>query len=433
MESLPSCISNAKLSVVISAGKIQSGQDRCRISLLGRVFWPLPKPLYALHHDLARQWKIRPREVQVFDAGHGLIQFLFSSEDVKNVVLTNQPWCYKNHILNLIPWETPSQSVVDRLQFMALTVQLLEVPQHCLTTEFGKEVMAPVGEVLSADMYTTRPNGAGRPFIKVVVRMDLMASFPGKVEVVVPNAPSFDVLLGYEGLPALCFLCGLLGHIQRSCGHASLISPTPGLWGMWMLAKRSCYLLEDITVATPRLSSVRPPKPLRLLPPPPVIHPAHSAASSGPSSPNSAPTPDVPLINGMCSSRITSIHLLESSPLSSVPTAFPLSAPCTASSSIPTGFVFDQDFPTVTLSPLDWGNCIRYSDWQLPFYCFFPPYDDFVCDDLRLHARIGVILAACDAELEDMLLVDRKRRRYDDDPMEDIPPKRLRSALDQRR
>ncbi|CAN0838813.1 hypothetical protein LINGRAHAP2_LOCUS2350 [Linum grandiflorum] len=155
MESLPSCISNAKLYVVISAGKIQSGQDRCRVSLLGRVFWPLPKPLYALHHDLARQWKIRPREVQVFEVGHGLIQFLFTSEDVKNMVLKNQPWCYKNHILNLIPWETPSQPVVDRLQFMALTVQLLEVPQHCLTTEFGKEVMAPVGEVLSADMYTT--------------------------------------------------------------------------------------------------------------------------------------------------------------------------------------------------------------------------------------------------------------------------------------
>ncbi|CAN0905998.1 hypothetical protein LINGRAHAP2_LOCUS23975, partial [Linum grandiflorum] len=131
--------------------------------------WPLPKPMYALHHDLAMQWKICPREVQVFDSGHGLIQFLFSSKDVKNVVLKNQLWCYKNHILNLIPWETPSQSVVDRLQFMALTVQLLEVPQHCLTTEFGKEVMAPVGEVLSADMYTTRPNGAGRPFIKVVV------------------------------------------------------------------------------------------------------------------------------------------------------------------------------------------------------------------------------------------------------------------------
>ncbi|CAN0905499.1 hypothetical protein LINGRAHAP2_LOCUS23710 [Linum grandiflorum] len=82
MDSLPSCISNKKLAVVISAGKVQSGHDRCRVSLLARVFWPLPKPLYALHHDLARQWKVRPREVQVFEAGHGLIQFMFTSEEV---------------------------------------------------------------------------------------------------------------------------------------------------------------------------------------------------------------------------------------------------------------------------------------------------------------------------------------------------------------
>ncbi|CAN0872187.1 hypothetical protein LINGRAHAP2_LOCUS10056 [Linum grandiflorum] len=218
---------------------------------------------------------------------------------------------------------------------MTLIVQLLEVPQHCLTTEFDKEVMAPVGEVLSADMYTTRPNGAGRPFIKVVVRMDLMASFPGKVEAIVPNAPSFDVLLGYEGLPTICFLCGLLGHIQRSCDHATLISPTPGLRGMWMLGKPSGYLLEDIDIDTPHLSNTRPTKPHRpprLLPPPLTIRPVQSAAPSWTFPPISAPNPEVPLIN----------------------------------------------------------------------------------------------------ELEDMLLVDRKRHHYDKDPMEDIPPKRLRSAIEQR-
>ncbi|CAN0892004.1 hypothetical protein LINGRAHAP2_LOCUS17299, partial [Linum grandiflorum] len=296
----------------------QSGHDRCRVSLLACVFWPLPKPLYALHHDIARQWKVRPREVQVFEAGHGLIQFMFTSEEAKTMVLQHQLWCYKNHIINFVPWETPLQLVFDQLQFMAFTVQLLEVPPHCITTEFGVEILAPVGEVLSADIYTARPNGAGRPFLKATVRMDLMASFPGKEEAVIPNEPSFDVLLGYEGLPAICFLYGLLGHIQRSCGHAPLISPTPGLHGMWMLAKPSGYLLKDIDIPhipTPRRDkSKRPPR----LPPPTgpslLSEPATSCSGSLPLAP--ASTPEVPLINGMTTSSIVSIQVIESLPLS---------------------------------------------------------------------------------------------------------------------
>ncbi|CAN0920613.1 Protein FAF-like, chloroplastic, partial [Linum grandiflorum] len=297
MDSLPSSISNKKIYVVVSAGNVQSGHQRCRLSLIGRIFWPLPKPLYALHHDLARQWKLRPQEFHVYEAGHGLLQFVFTAEKAKDMVLANQPWSYKNHILNLIPWEVPSQPVFDRLQYMALTIQLLEVPPHCITTEFGKEILAPVGEVISAAIYTARPNGAGRPLVKVVVRMDLLTSFPGKVEAVVPGEPSFDVLLGYEGISAVCFLCGLLGHNQRSCGHAAIIGPTPGLRGMWMLAKASGYLLEDFGVPAVDPPEQRP-KPQRPAKQPLLLTTA-SASSSSPSIPplRPVPHPKVPLIN----------------------------------------------------------------------------------------------------------------------------------------
>ncbi|CAN0907326.1 hypothetical protein LINGRAHAP2_LOCUS24739 [Linum grandiflorum] len=242
------------------------------------------------------------------------------------MVLQNQTWCYKRHIINLIPWEFPSQPVFDRLQVMPLTVRLLELPPFCTTTEFGKDIMEPVGEVVSADLYTERPNGAGRPFIKVIVRMDLLASFLGKVEAVIPGEPSFDVLLGYEGLPSVCFLCGLLGHTQRSCDHADLISPTLGLRGMWMIAKPSGFLLEDL-----RASLQSPPRR-------PIC--AHNSRSHHSSSDRrrSSTTPsmgspsivsstapllasraDVPLINGTFSSHIISIELVESIPCHSCP------------------------------------------------------------------------------------------------------------------
>ncbi|CAN0880684.1 hypothetical protein LINGRAHAP2_LOCUS13791 [Linum grandiflorum] len=427
MDYLPPSITNKKLSVIISAGKVKSGSTHSQFTLFGHVFWPLPKPLYALHHDLARQWKIRPREVHVYEAGHGLIQFVFNSEDVKDMVIKHQPWCYKHHIIHLIPWETPSQPVFDCLQFMALTVQLLEVPPHCLTTDFGKEIMAPVGEVLSSDIYSARPNGDGRLFLKVVVRMDLLASFPGKVEAVVPHEPSFDVLLGYEGLPALCFLYSQLSHIQRLCDHAAIIKSSSGLQGMWMLVKPTGFLLEDFDAprtATPRHhpKSSKPPRrplgaatssshsPLPVSPPPSVSLPGPFLGLGL--------NPEVPLINGMSSSSIISIELIDS--------IFPPSPSFRCNLSAKYGrYVFRlPDCPAfchMDLVSLAIGvsSVIRL---ETLLFIVFPLFDDVKLSDLRFHSRLALLLASCDTELEDMLLVDRKRPRYKDDLMEDKPP-----------
>ncbi|CAN0858924.1 hypothetical protein LINGRAHAP2_LOCUS7512 [Linum grandiflorum] len=175
-----------------------------------------------------------------------LVSFQLLFKKARATAYQKQPWCYKNHVINLIPWELPSQEVFDRLQFMPITIQLRDLPSHCNTVEFGKEILAPVEVVLSASMYTERPHGDGRPFPKVIVKMNLMASFPGKVEAVVEGEPPFDVYLRYEDLPMICYLCGLLGHVQRYCDHGAKITPVPGLRGGWMLAKPFGHLVEDL-------------------------------------------------------------------------------------------------------------------------------------------------------------------------------------------
>ncbi|CAN0881157.1 hypothetical protein LINGRAHAP2_LOCUS14071 [Linum grandiflorum] len=152
------------------------------------------------------------RDLMVYEAGHRLLQFVFPSVETRANVYQKQPWCFKSHVLSLIPWETPSHDVYDRLQFMPITIQLTDLPPHCNTVGFSKTLLAPLGEVVTADIYTPRPHGQGRPFLKVIVKMDLLASFPGKIEAAVEDDAPFEVFLRYEDLPAICFLCGILGH-----------------------------------------------------------------------------------------------------------------------------------------------------------------------------------------------------------------------------
>ncbi|CAN0837318.1 hypothetical protein LINGRAHAP2_LOCUS1772 [Linum grandiflorum] len=128
---------------------------------------------------------------------------------------------------------------------MVNTIQLQDLPPHCTTVELGKEILGPVGDMLSTHIYTPNLRGGGIPFIKAIVKMDLIASFLGKIEAVVEGEPPFDIYLQYDGLSVICYLCGLLGHINPYCAHAATITPIPRLRGAWTLWKPFGHRYEE--------------------------------------------------------------------------------------------------------------------------------------------------------------------------------------------
>ncbi|CAN0873453.1 hypothetical protein LINGRAHAP2_LOCUS10380 [Linum grandiflorum] len=52
---------------------------------------------------MASQWKVHTRNLMVYEAGHGLLQFVFPSVETRANVYQKQSWCFKSHVLNLIP------------------------------------------------------------------------------------------------------------------------------------------------------------------------------------------------------------------------------------------------------------------------------------------------------------------------------------------
>ncbi|CAN0903829.1 hypothetical protein LINGRAHAP2_LOCUS22756 [Linum grandiflorum] len=51
--------------------------------------------------------------------------------------------------------------------------------------------------------------------------MNLLQSIAGRIKAVVPNQQPFWVLLRYEDLPTICFICGMLGHGYKHCEYAA--------------------------------------------------------------------------------------------------------------------------------------------------------------------------------------------------------------------
>ncbi|CAN1226185.1 hypothetical protein LINGRAPRIM_LOCUS1061, partial [Linum grandiflorum] len=119
------------------------------------------KPSITVLHALARQWRIRPEELQIFDVGHGLTQFVFPTLRDKERVFQSQPWAFKSSIINLKEWETPSQVVFDNLQFMPIVIQLKEIPYPYNTAKFCAKLVQPLGTVISTDLFSKYPDGHG--------------------------------------------------------------------------------------------------------------------------------------------------------------------------------------------------------------------------------------------------------------------------------
>ncbi|CAN0875155.1 hypothetical protein LINGRAHAP2_LOCUS10671 [Linum grandiflorum] len=250
MNPVPSSIITT--SYVVQFTQEDVGDDRIRLdlSLIGRIFWPVdPKPSLSVLHALARQWRIPPEHLQIFDVGHGLTQFVFPSLKDKERVFQTQPWAFKSAIINLMEYETPSPMAFDKLQFMPLVIQLKGIPYPYNTAKFCAKLVEPLGTVISSDLFSKYPDGHGTRFVKCTVRINLLQSIAGRVQAVVPGQQPFWVLLRYEDLPTVCFVCGMLGHGYNNCPYAAVLPYDKEERGEWMLAKP-----EGHKIKTPNFS-----------------------------------------------------------------------------------------------------------------------------------------------------------------------------------
>ncbi|CAN0913135.1 hypothetical protein LINGRAHAP2_LOCUS27740 [Linum grandiflorum] len=162
MDALPSSVVLNTFTVEFSVDEIDDGRPDRNRSLVGRIFWSLPKPNHKVLHAMARQWRIVPQDMEVLDIGHGLLQFVFPTEEDKTRIFQSQPWAFKSSIINLIPWEAPSQDLFDRLDFMPLTIQLKDLPSSLNTIKFGSKLLEPLGSVISTNLYSSWPGALAK-------------------------------------------------------------------------------------------------------------------------------------------------------------------------------------------------------------------------------------------------------------------------------
>ena len=133
--------------------------------------------------------------------------FLIKFSDLSDYdkVLKGGPWFVGEHFLAIKPWEPYIKASEATFSSVAVWVRLPELPIEFYDPEVLRKIGGAIGLVLKIDSYTAI--GSRGSYARLCIHVNLDKPLINTVKV-----GRLKQKILYEGIGALCFCCGRLGH-----------------------------------------------------------------------------------------------------------------------------------------------------------------------------------------------------------------------------
>jgi len=188
-----------------------------------------------LHSKLLGMWKPIGK-MDCMDFGHDFFLIKFSVKKNHSKVLRRGTWFVGGHYLSIYYWEPNSRSSTANVSSVAVWIQLPELSIEYYEPLVLSDIVKAIGLVLRIDTHTVIES-RGR-FAKLCVQICFNKPLVRNIKV-----GGLDQPVQYEGITALCFLCGRVGHKAESCPYKAKVPKKVGMpeeeaFGPWILVAR---------------------------------------------------------------------------------------------------------------------------------------------------------------------------------------------------
>ncbi|KAL4366348.1 hypothetical protein GQ457_05G002760 [Hibiscus cannabinus] len=148
--------------------------------------------------------------IKLIDIENDFFLVKFSDRDDYMKVLTDGPWTIFGHYLTVEQWSTdfqPTQASPSRLMAW---IRLPGLPLTLYKRSFIEAIGNQIGSMIKIDSQTD--NGCRGRFARLAVSLNLHRPLVSKLII---NGRT--QVVEYESLPAVCFNCGVYGHLKDIC------------------------------------------------------------------------------------------------------------------------------------------------------------------------------------------------------------------------
>lgn len=199
-------------------GKKSSSPSTNLIQAVGKLFSEKLAHPDSLEQALGRIW-CPMRGIECKGLGENKFLFTFHQATGKKKALDEGPWNLSKELL--VVTDLDESKTLDELEFSftPIWVQVLQLPLGMMNSETAEAIGDEIGEFMDVDTDDGK-KAVGR-FLRIKVRIDIRKPLMRGVTVIADsNGVERWCPVAYEHLPDFCYICGLLGHIDKLCDIA---------------------------------------------------------------------------------------------------------------------------------------------------------------------------------------------------------------------
>lgn len=199
--------------VDVGDGASYENPSNVTYDLVGRVVAEKSYSAHTLQLNIERL--LRPvRGFQFQSLGANKFVLKFNHQLDRTHAMEGCPWLMDRHalLLSLIPDEASPEMMI--LNFMNIVVRLHHIPMMYRKVDVVSRLCEKMGMVLEV----IPPKGSTyQEYIRVRVQLQISEPFQRGTYMRLKGGARIWVSFTYERMPIYCFLCGLVGHLEKKC------------------------------------------------------------------------------------------------------------------------------------------------------------------------------------------------------------------------